>query len=44
MGMVQALYPDQATFMKEELRRFERLLEHTDIPVHVDDLKEWKVR
>lgn len=44
MDTVRALYPDQATFMKEEQRRFELLLEHTDIPVHVDDLKEWKGR
>ena len=39
-----ALYPDQATFMKEEQRRFELLLEHTDVPVDIDDLKEWKGR
>ena len=39
---VEALYPDQATFKKEEQRRFELLLEHTDIPIYVDDLKEWK--
>ena len=41
-AMIDALYPDQATFKKEEQRRFELLLEHTDIPVHVDDLKDWK--
>jgi hypothetical protein len=41
-AVIDALYPDQATFRKEEQRRFELLLEHTDIPVHVDDLKEWK--
>ena len=39
---IEALYPDQATFKKEEQRRFELLLEHTDIPVFVDDLKAWK--
>jgi len=44
MEMVRALYPDQETFMKEEQRRFELLLEHTDIPVRIDDLKEWKSR
>ena len=42
MAIVEALYPDQATFKKEEQRRFELLLEHTDIPIYVDDLKEWK--
>ena len=41
-AMVEALYPDQATFKKEEQRRFELLLEHTDIPIYVDDLTEWK--
>lgn len=40
--MIDALYPDQATFMKEEQRRFELLLEHTDIPVVVEDVKDWK--
>ena len=39
---LEELYPDQATFKKEEQRRFELLLEHTDIPIYVDDLKEWK--
>jgi hypothetical protein len=41
-AVVAALYPDQATFKKEEQRRFELLLEHTDIPIVVDDLKDWK--
>ena len=41
-AMVEAIYPDQARFKKEEQRRFELLLEHTDIPIHVDDLKDWK--
>lgn len=35
------LWPDQATFKKEEQRRFELLLEHTDVPVFVDDLASW---
>lgn len=35
------LWPDQATFEKEEQRRFELLLEHTDVPVFVDDLATW---
>ena len=42
MATVLALYPDQETFKKEEQRRFELLLEHTDIPIFVDDLKDWK--
>lgn len=41
-AFVKALYPDQVTFMKEEQRRFELLLEHMDIPVRIDDLKDWK--
>lgn len=44
MDMVKALYPDQETFNKEEQRRFELLLEHTDIPMLIDDLKDWKGR
>lgn len=35
------LWPDQATFEKEEQRRFELLLEHTDVAVFVDDLASW---
>lgn len=42
MPMVRELYPDQATFMKEEQRRFSLLLEHTDVPVDEVDLSEWK--
>ncbi len=42
MATVVALYPDQEKFKKEEQRRFELLLEHTDIPIVVDDLKDWK--
>ena len=41
-ALIKQLYPDQATFKKEEQRRFELLLEHTDIPVVVEDAKEWK--
>jgi hypothetical protein len=40
--IVKALYPDQDRFQREEQRRFELLLEHTDVPVWVDDLKGWK--
>lgn len=41
-SIVKELYPDQAAFKKEEQRRFELLLEHTDVPVALDDLKTWK--
>lgn len=41
-ALIRTLYPDQATFKKEEQRRFELLLEHTDVPVIVEDVKEWK--
>ena len=41
-ALVKELFPDQATFTKEEQRRFELLLEHIDIPVRVDDLTQWK--
>jgi hypothetical protein len=41
-AIIKALYPDQAKFAREEQRRFELLLEHTDVPVRVDDLKGWK--
>ncbi len=37
-SVIKKLYPDQATFEKEEQRRFELLLEHMDIPISVDDL------
>ena len=38
---VKALYPDQVTFKREEQRRFELLLEHTDVPISIDDLSTW---
>lgn len=41
-SIVKELYPDQDKFKKEEQRRFELLLEHTDVPVFIDDLKKWK--
>ncbi|MDQ3069958.1 MAG: hypothetical protein M3R55_09550 [Acidobacteriota bacterium] len=41
-ALVEQLYPDQVRFRKEEQRRFELLLEHTDIPVVVEDAREWK--
>lgn len=39
--ITRVLYPDQATFQKEEQRRFELLLEHLDVPVVHADLKGW---
>jgi hypothetical protein len=41
-AITKALYPDQTKFAREEQRRFELLLEHTDVPVWIDDLKGWK--
>lgn len=32
-ALIRKLFPDQATFKREEQRRFELLLEHTDVPV-----------
>jgi hypothetical protein len=40
-SITKELYPDKAAFDKEEQRRFELLLEHTDVPVFVDDLASW---
>jgi len=39
--IVNDLYPDQETFKREEQRRFELLLEHTDVPVWINDLSDW---
>ena len=33
------LYPDQATYQKEEQRRFEILLSHWDLPIRTIDLE-----
>lgn len=41
-AIVKELYPDQDRFKKEEQRRFELLIEHTDVPVFLDDLKKWR--
>lgn len=41
-ALIKELYPDQEKFRKEEQRRFELLLEHTDVPVSLDDLTKWK--
>ncbi len=39
--ILDQLYPDREAFEKEEKRRFELLLEHRDVAVHVDDLSDW---
>ncbi len=36
-ALAKALFPDQETFKKEELRRFEILLAHWDLPI--DDVE-----
>jgi len=38
-GIVRRLYPDQATFVKEEQRRFEILDAHWDVPLNELDLE-----
>jgi hypothetical protein len=38
---VKAFFPDQAKFKAEEQRRFEMLLEHTDVPVVIEDPASW---
>ena len=40
--IIRELYPDSVRFRTEEQRRFELLLEHTDVPVDVDDLSGWR--
>jgi len=40
--IIRELYPDSVKFRAEEQRRFELLLEHTDVPVDVDDLSGWR--
>ncbi len=35
---IAKLYPDQATFRKEERRRFELLVAHWDVPLNVVDM------
>ena len=41
-AVIRRLFPDQATFLAEEKRRFELLVEHMDIPVALDDLTTWR--
>ena len=38
---VKEMIRDKETFDKEERRRFELLLEHTDIPIAVEDAAKW---
>jgi hypothetical protein len=40
-AITKELYPDEATFKREEQHRFQLLLEHTDVPVVIDDLATW---
>lgn len=39
--ITKELYPDEATFKREEQQRFSLLLEHLDVPVFLDDLATW---
>ena len=39
--ILKELFPDQEKFKLEEQRRFELLIEHTDVPISLDDLAEW---
>ncbi len=38
-ALIQQLYPDQATYKKEEQRRFEILDAHWDVPIRTVDLQ-----
>lgn len=40
-AIIEELYPDRATFEREEQRRFQLLLEHMDVPISRDDLSDW---
>ena len=40
-AIIAELYPDKKTFEREEQRRFELLIEHTDVPVFLEDMKDW---
>lgn len=41
-AILKELYPDRATFDKEERRRFELLDAHWDLPVKPENLTTWK--
>ena len=40
-AILEELFPDKEKFLKEEQRRFEILLEHTDVPIVEEDLADW---
>lgn len=40
-SIMPELYPDKEAFEREEQRRFELLLEHTDVPLFIEDMAEW---
>ena len=40
-AILKELYPDQATFQREERRRFELLDAHWDLPVRAENLRGW---
>src|SRR5688500_17861870 len=40
-AIIAELYPDKKTFEREEQRRFELLIEHTDVPVYLEDMQDW---
>jgi len=40
-AILEELFPDKERFSKEEQRRFEILLEHTDVPIVEEDLADW---
>ena len=40
-AILKELYPDQATFQKEERRRFELLDAHWDLPIRPENLRGW---
>ena len=39
--ILEELYPDKEKFLKEEQRRFQLLLAHTDVPVRKEDFTGW---
>ncbi|MFN0098534.1 MAG: hypothetical protein ACKVS7_07660 [Gemmatimonadaceae bacterium] len=40
-AIVRELFPDQETFLREEQRRFELIVEHLDLPVLREDVSTW---
>lgn len=43
-AIIEELYPDQQTLLREEKRRFELLEVHTDVPIWVNDLSQWPAK